>query len=187
MTSGPFDTDLLEFAGQLAPTLAQAVKSMQIKAAADGAREEQIVKLRMLQAATSREDPIEALNAAVEAGLGYAGAESINVAFIDPELGVMVIGADCTIPDWPGIDEPGTTHPIKPGSIQERGYLTQQTLMYSSEDADLSESELSDIAEYGVNSWIAAPLRVGGKVVGLLQVLSRKPNCLRSAATAVLG
>src|SRR3546814_7256333 len=58
---------------------------------------------RSLQAATSHSDTIEALTAVAEVGLGHAGAESINVTFIDALTNSMIIGADCTIPDWPGV------------------------------------------------------------------------------------
>ena len=53
----------------------------------------------MLQAATSRADPTEALMAIAEAGLGWAGAESINIGFINPDRHEMTIAADCTVAD----------------------------------------------------------------------------------------
>jgi diguanylate cyclase (GGDEF)-like protein len=171
-----FPAETLELAEQLGGTLSLVVNTIRLRRRDEELREEQFVKLRMLAAATSREDPIEALKAVTEAGLGHAGAESIHIAFIDAISNTMVIGADCTIPEWPGVDDPGERWPIVPGSIQERSYLSQQPLRYSSADPDLGPAELADIEEYGVHAWITAPLRVGGKVVGLLQVLSRDPN-----------
>jgi diguanylate cyclase (GGDEF)-like protein len=168
--------ETVELAELLGGTLALVVNAIQLRRRDEEFRDEQAVKLRMLAAATSREDSIEALMAVAEAGLGYAGAESIDIAFIDAATGTMVIGADCTIPEWPGVDEPGERWPILPGSIQERSYLTQQPLRFSSTDPDLGPAELADIEQYGVHAWITAPLRVGGKVVGLLQVLSRDPE-----------
>ena len=172
----PFPTETLEWAHELAGTMALVVRTIGLRRRDEQLREEQLLKLRMLQAATSRADPTEALMAIAEAGLGWAGAESINIGFINPDRREMTLAADCTVPDWPGVEEPGTVLKIEAGSLQERSFQTLKPTMFRSDQPLLGEWDLADIAEYGANAWIAAPLRVGGQAIGLLQVLARDPN-----------
>jgi diguanylate cyclase (GGDEF)-like protein len=171
-----FAPDAVDWVQQLASTLALVVRTISLRRHDDQIREEQTLKLRMLQAATSRSDPAEALMAIAEAGLGWAGAESINIGFIDADRREMTIAADCTVPDWPGVEEPGTILALETGSIQERAFAALAPVTFRSDQPDLGKWDLDDIAMYGAHAWIAAPLRVGGQGVGLLQVLARDPN-----------
>ncbi|MDQ2683776.1 MAG: GAF domain-containing protein, partial [Chloroflexota bacterium] len=107
---------------------------------------------------------------------GYAGAESINITFFDETRQSMVIAADSTITEWPGVEDPGTVLAIEPDSLQDRALRLIKPQHYSSTMADLGKWELDDIEEYGAPSWICAPLRVGGRAIGLLQVLARQPD-----------
>jgi diguanylate cyclase (GGDEF)-like protein len=171
-----FPADTVEWAQELAGTMALVVRTIELRRRDEQLREEQSLKLRMLQAATSKAEPIEALMAIAEAGLGWAGAESINIGFINPDRWELTLAADCTVPDWPGVEEPGTVLKIESGSLQERSFQTLQPTMFRSDQPELGKWDLEDIAMYGAHAWIAAPLRVGGQAIGLLQVLSRDPN-----------
>jgi diguanylate cyclase (GGDEF)-like protein len=176
----PFAPDAVDWVQQLASTLALVVRTISLRRHEDQVREEQTLKLRMLQAATSSADPAEALMAIAQAGLGWAGAESINIAFVDADRREMTIAADCTVPDWPGVEEPGTVLPLGPGSIQERAFESLTPVTFRSDQPVLGKSDLEDIAEYGAHAWVAVPLSVGGQGLGLLQVLARDPNAFDS-------
>jgi diguanylate cyclase (GGDEF)-like protein len=175
-----FAADAVDWVQQLASTLSLVVRTISLRRHDEQVREEQTLKLRMLQAATSSSDPAEALMAIAVAGLGSAGAESINIGFIDAERREMTIAADCTVPDWPGVEEPGTILALEAGSIQDRAFQSLAPVTFRSDQPDLGKWDLEDIALYGAHAWIAAPLRVGGQGVGLLQVLARDPNAFDS-------
>ncbi len=172
----PFSPDVVELAEQLAGTIAIVIKTISLRTREAEQHEEQMLKLRMLQAATSHENPVEALRAVSEAGIGFGGAQSINIAFIDESRTNIVIAADSTIPEWPGVEEPGTLMAIEAESLQDLAFRTMQPQHYTSTQAVLTEANLADIEEYNAHSWICTPMRMGGRAVGLLQVLSQLPD-----------
>ena len=180
-----FPTETLEWAHELAGTMALVVRTIELRRRDEQLREEQLLKLRMLQAATSRADPTEALMAIAEAGLGWAGAESINIGFINPDRR--------EIDPRRRLHRAGLARGRRAGHRPENrdparcrsGASRRSSRPCSAATSHTSAKwDLADIAEYGANAWITAPLRVGGQAIGLLQVLARDPNAFDSVASS---
>ncbi len=171
-----FSEETVSLAGQLAATLSLVMKAIELRRQQASQADEQAFKLQLMEAATSRDDPQQALEAIARIGLGRHGAESINIAFFDHPNNRIIIAADTTLPDWPGVDAPGTVLPILRGSVQEEALISGRLAEYSSLDADLNEHSRSDIDLYGAEAWLALPLTVQDRPIGLLQVLSRDPH-----------
>ena len=144
--------------------------------------DEHAMLLRVGRAAASSLELRTVLAEIARASLGIAGTECCTILLWHPNEEELEVGADQTIPDWPGVDEPGTRDPVD-GADRHRQLLTSRDpMLLEDDDPSLSPDNLKNMADWGARSVLIFPLWIGDECVGLLQIYARRLRAFGTAA-----
>lgn len=144
--------------------------------------DERSVLLRVSKAATSSLDLYTVLDEIAESTLGIAGIECTAIELWHPETDELEIGAQKTVEDWPGVDEPGTRYPVGYWE-QDRQLLSSRGFVcLSRDDPTLDEQRRERMFDSGTGTLLVYPLWVGDQCLGLLDCFSRKEHAFSAAA-----
>ena len=138
--------------------------------------EERSMLLRVTQAATSSLDLETVLAEIAQASLGIASTECCSILLLDEESRELIIGADQTVLDWPGVEPPGTRFPVDRFGSDMQVIAARQPRRYDQTSPELSESERAHLRIHGTESLLVVPLVAGEKCLGTLNLLSRQPG-----------
>jgi diguanylate cyclase (GGDEF)-like protein len=163
-----------------------AIHNARLLASARARADERTMLLRVTQAATSSLDLRTVLAEIAQASLGVAGAECCTILLWHPETNEFAIGADQTIPDWPGVEEPGSRFPVQPGGSDMLVMTARQARRFDRASPDLPAAERDEMREQGTESILVIPLIAGDSCLGTLNLLSRERGAF-DANAARLG
>ncbi len=135
---------------------------------------EREVLLKVTRAATSSLDLYAVLAEIAESTLGVAGIECTAVELWHPQTDELEIAAQKTIPEWPGVDEPGTRYAVGYW-VRERELLANRSpIRFDVLDPELDEASRTRMVDAGTGSMLVFPLWVGEQCLGILDVFSRQ-------------
>lgn len=130
--------------------------------------------LRVSRAAVSSLVLPELLQEIAEATLGLAGIESCGIALWDPSTDELELGAEASIPDWPGVDPAGHLYPLDQWP-EARGALVASAPVELSADVGQLESYVRVSPTGGdVQRLLMVPLFFDLERLGLLLLATRR-------------
>ncbi|HET8522767.1 MAG TPA: diguanylate cyclase, partial [Thermomicrobiales bacterium] len=137
-------------------------------------KNEQAELLRISQAAARSLDLATVLREVARSSIGFVGAEACGIYLWRPEAGDFEVGYEDTIPEWPGVLEPGMRMLAEHFPTTVRSMETGQPFSMRLSDSTLSEAERQRYAETGVGSVLGLPLILGGVPLGCLKLFTRE-------------
>ncbi len=96
------------------------------------------------------------------------------------------MGAEVTVPDWPGVDEPGTRYALDPVDDHRELLSGRDPVLFEDDDPELPAIHRARLAEWEARSVLVFPFWVGEECLGLLQIYSRRLRAF-GPATVRLG
>ncbi|MCC6790783.1 MAG: diguanylate cyclase [Thermomicrobiales bacterium] len=142
--------------------------------------------LRVSKAATASLDLDTVLGEIADSTLGYGGIECTGIELWDRETNELIVGAQRTIPDWPGVDPPGKRYPVGFSEHEGRILNSRDSFTFYLSDPDLGETRRNRMIASGTGSALIYPLWIGDQCLGMLDFFSRKERAF-TAATQRLG
>lgn len=136
--------------------------------------DERAMLLRVIQAATSSLELRTVLAEIAQASLGVAGAECCTILLWHPETEEFEIGADQTIPAWPGVEQPGQRLPAVHFGSDLLVMSSRQARRFDRQSPELPACELARMREQGTESVLVVPLIAGETCLGTFNLLSRE-------------
>jgi diguanylate cyclase (GGDEF)-like protein len=137
-------------------------------------KNEQAELLRVCQAAARSLDLATVLREVARSSIGFVGAEACGIYLWRPEAGDFEVGFEDTIPEWPGVLEPGMRMLAEHFPTTVHAMETGQAFSMRRNDPRLSEAEQRRYAETGVGSVLGLPLILGGAPLGCLKLFTRE-------------
>ncbi|MEA2513162.1 MAG: hypothetical protein QOJ59_2649, partial [Thermomicrobiales bacterium] len=173
---GAFDDRAVRLGQEIAAQTGLAIQNARLLEEARLRAAEPAILLQVSRAATSSLDLGSVLDEIAHAVLDIPGVECCAVLLWDGETSELVMGAEVTVPDWPGVDPPGTRYPLNPGDSYYQLLQRRNPMLFEADDPDLAAEEREQMAEWGAQSVFVFPLWVGDDRLGVLQVYSRHPR-----------
>ncbi|HKG26982.1 MAG TPA: diguanylate cyclase [Thermomicrobiales bacterium] len=163
-----------------------AIQNARLLAETRTRAEERAMLLRVAQAATSSLELRTALTEIAQASLGVAGAECCSIVLWHPETDEFELGAEQTIPEWPGVEEPGRRFPRDCFGSDSLVMVSRMATRFDCESLELPELERAHMQAMGTESVLVVPLINGDLVLGTFNLLSRQRGAF-DAGAARLG
>ena len=160
-----------------------AIQNAKLLASTMAAAEERSMLLRVIQAATSSLDVRTVLAEIAQASLGISRTECCTILLLDEETNELEIGADQTIREWPGVQQPGYRFPLERFSSDQEVIASRKPRRYDQTSGELSEYEREHMRQHGTQSMLVVPLIAGEKTLGTLNLLSRRVGAFDENAT----
>ncbi len=165
--------------------IAQAIQNARLLELKRRQSEERALLLKVTQAATSSLDLHTVLAEISNATLGIAGVECTAVEIWHLETDELEIGAQSTIEDWPGVDEPGTRYPVGYWEREREMLASRKAVRFSINDAELDPASRDRMVAAGTGSTLVIPLWIGDRCLGLLDLFSRSTDAFDEAAIRI--
>ncbi|MGH2530998.1 MAG: diguanylate cyclase [Thermomicrobiales bacterium] len=134
---------------------------------------EQSELLRVSQAAARSLELDSVLQEVARASIGIAGAEACGIYLWRPGAQAFEVGIEETVPDWPGVLEPGTLLATADWPTTVRALETRVPFPIRADDRRLGEVERRRYAQTGVGSILCVPLVIGDDCLGCLKLFTR--------------
>jgi diguanylate cyclase (GGDEF)-like protein len=160
-----------------------AIQNARLLAETRARADERAILLRVTQAATSSLELRTVLAEIAQASLGVAGAECCSIVLWHPEADAFEIGAEQTIPDWPGVEAPGRRLPADHLGSDVLVMTSRTPHRFDRESPELSDAERDHMREEGTESILVVPLFAGEACLGTLNLLSRGRDVFDANAT----
>lgn len=144
--------------------------------------DERVMLLRVGRAAASSLELHTVLAEIARASLGIAGTECCSILIDHPDDQEFEIGADETVPSWPGTEEPGTRISAEAVGSDRLVMAERKARRFDRQTPDLPESERDHMCFHGTESVVVVPLLAGETCLGTLNLLSRRRGVFDSRA-----
>ncbi|MFL5762213.1 MAG: diguanylate cyclase [Thermomicrobiales bacterium] len=138
--------------------------------------EEQALRLRVSQAATSSLELQTVLDEISDAVLTIPGVESCGIELWHPDTDDLETRSEATTPDWEVNGDTGRRFPVGFWASDRAALQSKDPLCFELDDPGLSDRERSDMTTTGVASMVRYPLLIGSDCLGLLNIYSRRPR-----------
>jgi diguanylate cyclase (GGDEF)-like protein len=171
---GVFDADAARLGAEIAAQTALAIHNARLLEEARQRAAEPATLLHVSRAATSSLELHSVLDEIARATLGISGIECCAILLWEEAAEELEMGAEVTIPDWPGVDPPGTRYPLDPADSHRQVLRNREPVLFQEDDPNLVAADRAAMADWGARSVLAYPLWVGDECLGLLQVYSRR-------------
>ena len=175
----PFTADEIRRVEEVATQIALAIERSRLIADERQRAKEQEVLRSILQAVVSSSDINSMLKDATGAAMRLTDMEFSAVELWAPERGEATVMARSHVPDWPAYDHSVTTFTVDDlwptflralqGGEQVQGLVREMTL---------NETEQRHFDTSGTGSFALTPMTIGDRVIGILNVASRKERRL---------
>jgi diguanylate cyclase (GGDEF)-like protein len=166
----------LQLARELAGHAAMAIHNSRLLNETRSRAEEQAALLRVGQAAISSLDLSTVLTEVARATIGLAGAECCGIELWRPEANEAETVAEETIPEWPGVYEPGTRFPLNEFSSTRKAIMQRTPVLLDPDDRAVSAVEREHLIRDEVKSQLIVPLLIGDDCLGALLLYARQPK-----------
>lgn len=179
----PFTDDDIKVVTAIVREGGFAIHNAQLLATTLASAEERSMLLRVTQAATSSLDLGTVLDEIAQASLGIASTECCTILLLDEDSDELEIGADQTVPDWPGTEAQGARFPVDRFGSDVQVMRSRQPRRYDQHSPELPDSEREHMQRHGTESILVVPLIAGEICLGTLNLLSRQPGVFDDNAT----
>gem|GEM_PF-6284562 len=177
-----FGDDHIALGQNVSIQTAQAIHNARLLDMKRRQSDERALLLKVTQAATSSLDLHTVLAEIAHATLGIAGVEGTAIEIWHPETNELEIGAQSTIEDWPGVDQPGTRYDVGYWERERELLASREAVRYSINDAELDHASRERMVAAGTGSTLVIPLWIGERCLGLLDLFSRSTDAFDGAA-----
>ncbi len=175
----PFAAEEITAAAALGREGGLAIQNARLLTETRARADERAMLLRVTQAATSSLELRTVLAEIALASLGVAGAECCTILLWHPDDDEFEIGADQTIPEWPGVEEAGNRFARDYFGSDSIVMASGQATRFDLASTELPESELAHMREMGTESVLVVPLVNGDVSLGTFNLLSPASRCVR--------
>jgi diguanylate cyclase (GGDEF)-like protein len=169
-----FTPNEMQLGRELAGHAGLAIHNSRLLLETKSRADEQAALLRVWQAAISSLDLSTVLTEIARATLGLAGAECCGIELLRPEADAVETVAEETIPEWPGVYDPGTRFPLTEWTATRRAIELRSPVLLDPGDHSLSDIEREHLVNDGVESQLIVPLLIGSDCLGALLLYSRQ-------------
>jgi diguanylate cyclase (GGDEF)-like protein len=184
--AGVFDADAERLGTEIAAQTALAIHNARLLEEARQRAQEPATLLQVSRAATSSLELRSVLDEIARATLGITGVECCAIMLWDQATDELEMGAEVTVPDWPGVDEPGTRYELDLIDGHQSLLRGREPVLFQDDDPLVPAVHRERMTEWEARSVLIFPLWVGEECLGLLQVYSRQLRAF-SQATERLG
>ncbi|MCC6792882.1 MAG: hypothetical protein IT336_14420, partial [Thermomicrobiales bacterium] len=169
-----FGPDDIRLGAEMSNQTALAIQNARLLEDERRRAEERAVLLRVSKAATSSLDLDTVLGEIADSTLGYGGIECTGIELWDRETNELIVGAQRTIPDWPGVDPSGKRYPVGFSEHEGRILNSRDSFTFNLSDPELGETRRNRMIASGTGSALIYPLWIGDQCLGMLDFFSRK-------------
>ncbi|MGI8477548.1 MAG: GAF domain-containing protein, partial [Thermomicrobiales bacterium] len=159
--------------GEIALQTVLAIRHARMLEAVHRSAENRAMLLRVGEAATSSLDLRAVLAEIAAATLGLGGAEACTILRWIRASDELEIAADCTAPDWLGVDAPGVRFPLDHWSVDRAVLAQREPVVVGRDDAGLAERDRALLVGEGIGSLLLCPIWVLDECVGVITLRSR--------------
>jgi diguanylate cyclase (GGDEF)-like protein len=170
-----FGDDATRLGGEIAAQTALAIENARLLETERARALEWAVLNRVSRAAIAGLGRRTVLTHIANACLGIAGTECCTIHSYVSDADLLILEADVTIPEWPGVEEPGKEYKLQPGAVEHRAQALGRPIIVRKLDDDLNDDDREVMELHGIESLLVIPVWLSGEMTGVINLCSRDP------------